>query len=324
MTHDWTDHPPLETTTFPPVLDSTMRSAWLTCPHYFLRRHCQGLTTSDDISVHLHFGATFASGLEAARRSYWAGSPQSAAVVDGADAIVKAWGSYTFNPTKRSEEVKSLDNCLLALTDYFRQWPLDTDAVRIHEFEGEPCIEFSGSWPIGILHPETGDDIVYAGRFDLIGDRTDLNNEVWGLDDKTGRISDNPEKWTMRGQFTGYCWLASKYGLPLKGFLVREVQPLTASIKLNQAVTSRPQWMVDRWFHQLQCDVYDMLDAWQAFREQPGGDESAFSRVLDSGCYTFNRPCEFTPLCNAEYPERWLDTYHVRRWDPLVREADTE
>lgn len=314
------------TAIFPPVIDATMRSAFLTCPHYFFRKHCEGLTTGEAVSIDLHFGACFAKGLETVRRSYTAGNPQGLAICHGGEAILNAWAGYEFNPRTRNQENKSLDNCLLALNDYFRQWSLDTDPVRIHMRDGEPCIEFSGALPIrGTRHPDTGEPIVYAGRFDMIGD---YEASVWGLDDKTGQISADNSKWSLRGQFTGYCWIAHEYGLPLNGFLVREVQPLTHSIKFNQTITPRPQWMIDRWLSTLRTEVDRMLNCWAVYKgreDWPEDDEigyvAPFPQNLDSGCYAYNRPCEFTPLCTSEHPDRWLDTYTINRWNPLERSA---
>lgn len=316
------DEQPLETL-FPPAIDATMRSSFLTCPHLFFRRHCQGLTTAEAISIDLHFGACFAKGLETVRRAYWGGEPQGMAVVRGSEAIITAWAGYEYVPKTKAQEKKTLDACLLALTDYFMMWDLNNDPVKIHVHNGEPCIEFSGACPIpGVRHPTTGEPLLYAGRFDLIGD---YEQSVHGLDDKTGRISgDDASKWHLRGQFTGYCWIAHSYGLPLKGFLVREVEPLIHSTKLVQQITPRPPWAISQWLRQLQADAAHMIEAWKQWQhydlynfDQP--NQHPFGQVLDEGCYHYNRPCEMQPLCTAEHPERWLDSYHVSRWNPLVR-----
>jgi hypothetical protein len=304
--------------TFPEVIDATMRSDWHTCHHKFFRRHCQGLDTSEAKSVDLHYGACLARGLEVARRTYHSGQPQGMAVVRGGEAIIHAWGGYEYTPRSKAQEQKTLDNCLLTVSDYFRQWPLDTDPIRIHVDDGEPCIEFAGGVPIpGTRHPETGEAIIYAGRFDMIGD---YEASIWGLDDKSGQISNSADKWRLRSQFTGYTWIAHKYGLPIKGFIIRECQPLTSSIKFSQSITMREPWKIDRWLQTLLWDVKEMIDCWRRI-EHHVEEQYAFPQVLDNGCMAFNRPCEFMPLCDAEHPERWVDGYHVNRWNPLERGA---
>lgn len=313
--------------TFPRVIDATMRSEWNTCDHLFFRRHCQGLVSNEQTGVDLHYGACLAKGLEVTRRKWFNGTNQSVAVCDGADALLKQWGAYEFNPRTKNQEQKSLDNCLLALADYFKQWPLDYDPIKIHVHEGEPCIEFSGAREIpNTEHPDTGEPVVYSGRFDLIGDYEGSN---WGLDDKTGPTSTTPDKWRLRGQFTGYCWLAQEYGLPLTGFLVREIQPLTNSIKFNQVITPRPRWMIDAWLRQLQADVYQMTLVWHKYKHweesigrSPYPDAVAhphpFGQDFDNGCMAFNKACQFMPLCSSPEPEKWLNSYRVDRWNPLV------
>jgi hypothetical protein len=312
-----------------------MRCAFVLCPHHFFRRHCQGLT-HDAPSIHLHFGACLAKALEVTRRAYCAGHPQSAAVVDGATALMSEWGTFDFTPRTRTEANKTLENCLLALTDYFKEWPLATDPIQIHVHDGAPCVEFSGAAPIpGALHPTIVDDegqptpILYAGRFDMIGD---MGKAVIGLDDKTtSQLGDNwREQWKLRGQFSGYTWLANKYQLPIKAFAIRGIQILTNSTKREMALTPRPKWMVEQWLAQLCRDVNRMLECWDMYQIYHALDTEnqliphAFDQNFDSGCFSYMRPCEYMDLCTSEHPERWEGNYTVKHWNPLAREAQID
>jgi hypothetical protein len=312
---------------FPRAIDATMRSDFLRCPHYFFRRHCQGLTTLEGPSIDLWYGGCLAKGLETSRRAYAEGFGPGSAVIAGSTAILKEWGDFQFDPRTRAQQNKSLQNCLLAHRDYFRQWPLDSDHVRIHLHNGEPCVEFAGAVPIpGAIHPTTGEELLYAGRFDMIGD---YQRAIWGVDDKSTGSSvttrDWSDQWRLRGQFTGYTWIAHEHGLPILGFLIRGIQVLTDSTRLAEAISPRPQWMVDKWLATLQADVSRMVDMWEwsTTLRSEGYDErfreADFPQILDAGCFSYNRPCEYMPLCSAEHPERWLDTYRVNRWNPLER-----
>ena len=317
---------------FPDVIDNTMRADFTRCPHYFFRRHCQGLTTTEGPSIDLHFGACLAKGLEVARRDYFTNGHELDAIGHGLPAIIKAWGNYAFNPRTANQEHKTLENCLYALECYFDRWPLSRDYIQIHVHNSEPCIEFSASAPIDkevLIHPTTGIPLVYAGRFDMIGDYKSpatFNTEAgvpFGLDDKSTssnvRTHNWDAQWRLRGQFSGYVWLARTWGLNLKGFVVRGIQVLTSSVAFNEAITTRPPWMVDAWHAQLVKDVRRMLAYWANYKGYE--DTKAFHQCLDSGCTAYGRPCEYMDLCTNEFPEDWTDSYQTRRWHPLERTA---
>jgi hypothetical protein len=310
---------------FPQVIDATMRSDWRACPHRFFRRHVQGLVAPGEVSVHLHFGGCLAKGLETARREFFVGGSPDRALFNGCEAIIAAWGDFQGKPAPNvNEKKKSLEACILSLAEYFKTWPLESDDVTIHVHRGEPCIEFSFAVPIpGSRHPVTGDPILYAGRFDLIGDYL---KAVWGLDDKTATSMSSAEKWRLRGQFTGYCWGSREYGVSLAGFLVREVQILTHEIRCQQVQSIRPDWMIDAWQRQLQQDVNDMCVQWDHLSSgrwtEAAGFAHPFPQAFDNACHDFNHPCAFVDLCSSEHPDRWLDNFDVRRWDPLTRTED--
>lgn len=200
------DNPP--TLAFPRVLDATMLSDWKKCPHAFFRRHVQGLVRPRP-NIHLHFGACVARGLEVARRGFCVHGDAKDALVDGCEALLTAWGTDfdDFTPITRSERNKTLSNALLALQEYFREWPLDDDDVTIHSHNGAPCVEFSFALPIpNSRHPDTAEPLLYAGRFDFIGD---YQSSVYGVDDKTASVDPRNDtwrtQWKLRGQFSGYC-----------------------------------------------------------------------------------------------------------------------
>lgn len=331
---------------FPRVIDATMRSDWLKCPHAFFRRHVMGLQRPR-ASVHLHFGACVARGLEVARRTYFTTRDPFDALHDACEAAIHAWGDFDppANPT-RTEANKTLSACLATLQAYFREWPLDEDPLQIHVHDGKPCIEYSGALPIpGSHHPDTGEPLLYAGRFDLIGD---FQKSVWGLDDKTTGTDPNSEswrqQWKLRSQFTGYVWLAREYGVTLKGFIVRGMGVLRTDIKLGWALAPRPEWMIDTWLAQLHADTSKMVQQYEVLVEKynsPSLCESRyglapkacgcpfgycqkefhahpFPQTFDYACADFGG-CSFLDLCSSDNPDAWLDTYEVRRWNPLDR-----
>jgi hypothetical protein len=317
---------------FPRVLDYTILSTWKSCPHKFFRTHVQGLAKPRP-NIHLHFGGCVAKGLETARRYYSRTGDTGDALEVGCLAIVEAWGADfdDFIPATRSERNKTLSNCLLALQSYFREWPLDEDELRVHIHNSEPCIEFSAAIPIpgGITHPDTGEPLLYAGRFDFIGD---YGKSIYGCDDKTASVDPANDswrnQWRLRGQFSGYCWMAREYGMPIHGFFVRGMGVLTDSVKCGQCIIARPPWMVDAWLAQMQDDVRTMVHQYVALQAGIPSDALArgglmpshpFPQSFADACADFGG-CSYLDLCTSEHPEDWYGDYIERRWNPLTRE----
>ena len=326
---------------FPPVIDNTIREDWLRCPHFFFRKHIQGLRQAQlgegmeieiPPSIHLHFGGCLARGLEVARRAYVEdGVDEHAAVLEGASALITAWGDDSLlpAPTTRTEENKTLANALLCLDRYFAEWPLDDPSQAIGSREGKALVEFSGAVPVpGLFHPVSGEPLLYAGRFDAIVDR---HGALWGLDDKTTGSNVDSEgwrdQWRINGQFTGYTWIAREWGFDLTGFLVHGVQVLKGSTKFAEVIAPRAKWQVEQWLRQLRADVTQMLYQFNTLTFSDHGPMTgspAFPQLLGSGCVHFHRPCAFLDhICSQPNPEAWIEgNFLIERWNPLRRSVD--
>ena len=164
---------------FPRVWDSTIRSSFVACPEMFRLEFIERIGPSAT-SVHLHFGATFASAMEVSRKTYYNSDTPSVtqAMAAGFRTIISEWGDY--DPGENSN--KSLHSCLAAFAAYTQQWPFDTDYIQPHMSDGRPAVEFSFGIPLPITHPTTGEPIIYAGRFDLLGE---YQKQLFVVDEKT-------------------------------------------------------------------------------------------------------------------------------------------
>ena len=314
--------PSTDSLVFPRVIDDTIRTNFLTCPHYFFRRDVQGLTASEETkSVHLVFGGAVAHGLEHARRAFFAGASSPDAIAHGVAQAIRHWGDYEPPETTRRSH-KTLENVVCCVTDYFGRFDLETDDIQIANIEGKPGVEFSFALPIpNSRHPTTGEPILYAGRFDLLG-ITDTGMHV-GVDDKTaGYLGDTwPEQWKLRGQFTGYAWGAREYGHRLGQFRVRGIKPTATVTEFAEAIVTRPDWQIEQWLAQLRDDVTRMCEAWEILTS-PGQQIShghPFAQRFSPACHSYNRPCQFLDLCNTPDPDQWISNYRVDRWNPLTR-----
>lgn len=299
---------PYPYTAFPEVIDSTLIRDWRSCQRLAGLAHLEHWKRRDE-SIHLHAGAAFAKGLEATRVAFYAEShPENESIARGLLALTQAYGAFECPP----ESAKSLERMLGALEYYFSAYPLGTDSAQPHRTpSGQLGIEFSFVEPINFLHPETGQPVLYSGRFDMIAD---FAGGIYGEDDKTATSlgASWPRQWDLRSQFTAYTWGARRAGMRLDGFLIRGVSILKTKYDTMEAITYRPDWMVDRWYEQLLREMADMKVAWE---------RGEFRLNLDESCTQYGG-CQFRKVCLSppETALQWLKMDFVkRRWDPVTR-----
>lgn len=289
---------------FPEVIDNTMRSAFAACPRKFQYEFLSNLTPVG-VNVDLHAGACFAAGLEAARIAHYVnGEPPSTAVAFGMRRLMSAWGD--FDP---GDHVKNLPRMVGALEYYFSVWPLGMDHLRPHIANGVHRIEFSFAFPIPeVLHPITGQPILYAGRSDMIARH--VGGALFVEDDKTTKqLGDSwGRKWQLRSQFTGYAWAAKKSGHPVHGTVIRGVSILKSKYDHAEEIVDQSQWKIDQWYNQLVRDLRHMIGCWH---------DGYFDMNLGDSCSAYSG-CPFVRLCDSPNPQNWIDgNYVARNWDPL-------
>ena len=291
---------------FPQVIDSSLIAAFRSCGEKARLEYFEHWKPQAQ-SVHLVAGAAFARGLEVARRAFFEdGRSADESVALGAEALMIAYGTFECPP----DSAKSLDRTLGALEYYFSQYPLGVDTAIPITLGGRKAIEFSFIEPIDIRHPESGDPILYSGRFDAIVSYSGL---VLGCDEKTtSQLGASwPKQWDLRSQFTAYTWGAKRASLRLDGFLVRGVSILKTKYDTLETITYRPEWQVDRWYAQLLRDVARMIESWES---------GTWDLSLDHACTEYGG-CLFRDVCLMREPQALLNLrYQRRRWDPVTRE----
>jgi hypothetical protein len=258
-------------------------------------------------SVHLHAGAAYAHGLEKGRVAYYVdGHSPDDSIAIGLKALLEAYGDFECP----ADSPKSAERMAGALEYYFAAYPLGEDkAIPMTLPSGKRGIEFSFLEPIDIVHPVTGDPILYSGRMDMM---VDYEGMKLGEDDKTtSQLGASwPRQWDLRSQFTSYVWGAGRAGIKLDGFLVRGVSILKTKYDTLQAITYRPQWLIARWYDQLLRDVEVMIQAWES---------GHWGWNLDHACAEYGG-CVFKSVCQMRSPEALLEQqFQRRRWDPVTR-----
>lgn len=295
------DRPP-----FPAVIDNSLLSAFRSCPRKAQLEYLEHWKPKTP-NIHLHAGGAFARGLEVAREAFYVhGDEPDTAIAKGVRALWEFYGDFECP----EDSAKSVDAMAGALVYYFDSWPLTSEsAVPITLPTGKRGIEFSFLEPMEVRHPETGDPILYSGRFDMI---CHYAGAVFGEDDKTtSQLGATwPNQWQLRAQFDGYCWGAKQAGMPLAGMLVRGVAILKGGYNHAQVPTYRPDWMIDRWYEQTLRDIKRAKRMWE---------EGYFDYSLDHACNEFGG-CVFKQVCQSPEPEKWLAVgFEKRRWDPVTR-----
>lgn len=293
---------------FPEVIDNTLLSAFRSCPQLAYQAYFEHWKSRSP-NVHLHAGAAFAAGLEAARRAYYEGDePLYVAEAVGMRRLLEAYGDFT--PPEDSP--KSAARMVAALEYYFDIWPLDSDSAKPKRMpSGRYAIEFSFAEPLSVQHPETRNPLIYCGRSDMI---VELNGGLFVEDDKTTSQlgSSWANQWDLRSQFDGYVWAAMRAGIKVDGVLVRGVAVQKTQFKHAQYITYRTKWELDRWEHQTIRDINRMIECWKS---------GYWDYNLGESCAAYGG-CQFRQVCKSPQESRheWLNLYFERRrWDPIHR-----
>lgn len=315
---------------FPHTWDSTMLAAFRSCPQKAFRSYIQHWKPKAE-SVHLIAGGAFAKGVEVARLSYYEGllakwqaddkgkmkvidqafrqdlpGNRELAEAQGLAALINTYGDFECPP----ESAKSLERTAGALEFYFSQYPLGADSLSPLTFpNGRSAIEFSFAEPLEVLHPVTGNPLLYTGRCDMIGE---FHGGIYAVDEKTTSSlgASWSRQWEMRGQFTGYQWAAQRAGLNVQGSLIRGVSILKTKYDTQQAITYRSPHEVDRWLDQSHRDLRRAIAMWE---------EGHWDYAIDSACAEYGG-CSMLRICKSPSPEDWLPVDFTQRvWDPLAR-----
>jgi hypothetical protein len=301
----------MKTSSFPAHLDDTMISQFRSCPASWYYRYHRNLRSLGDASIDLIAGGAYATGLETARKLFYSPTPPPLDEVlhETRLAVLRRWGDSPLFEDKP----KNLANVLLAVEDYFKHWGIATDPIQPVMWDKDgvkiPAVEFSFALPLPIYHPEDSAPIYYTGKLDLIGQR---NGQIWLVDDKTcsGFGPSWINAWSVRSQFTGYAWAARESGFPAAGVCIRGCAFTANNNNFLETFTPRPNWMIDKWYEELQITITAMIQAWE---------RGQFPQAANSACNSYNRPCDYTLLCTSRDPEVFIpNNYKEFIWNPLV------
>ena len=291
---------------FPEALDSSMLASFKSCPQLFKKVYID-CWKSKDPSVYLRAGGAFAAGVEAARTAFFVdGYSQVDSYALGIQSLIKHYGDFECPP----ESAKSLERTAGALEFYFENYPLEKgDQEPITLPGGKRGIEFNFIHPLPLIHPQTGNPLLYTGRMDAI---LHYAGGIFICDEKTTSSlgASWSRQWDLRSQFTGYSWGCRESGIRTDGAIVRGVSILKTKYDTQQAISYRPEWQIERWYKETLEWIEDMIVCYTTGR---------WRYNLDHSCADYGG-CGFRSACSSQEETPWLETYFERRhWDPIIR-----
>ena len=303
---------------FPTVIDNTMISCYRGCERKFWLEFIYGLRPVRP-SIHLHAGGVYARGLEDLRKAYYGdGVPLSDALQAAFTGATEEWGDKQW-PT---DSVKSFPRIIEAIVAYSQEYPLDTDILKPHMTALGPSVEFTFAIPIpDTAHPITGEPLLYGGRFDMLANYRDEMLVVH--DDKTCSAlgAQWAKQWRLRSQFTGYMWAARMYGFDVTATTVRGCALLRSSIKFGDAITYRPQWMIDEWLEGMILTAKEMTAKWERHSD-PTLRERQYAKQFGDTCSHYGG-CAFLDLCDKEVWKQWVEGNYIEtRWNPTAKDPE--
>lgn len=296
--------------TFPVCFDNSMLTSYAACARKFQYEYLEHFT-APKTSIHLHAGSCFAKGLEVARQAFYIeGKPVEEAMLAGGNALLAEWGDYEPDDP---DSPKRLERMIQGLGAYFREYPPFTDHVQPWKDQtGTAMIEYSFAHPIEVNHPESGEPLLYTGRFDMVGD---YNSGCYAADDKTtGQLGASWLKnWHLRSQFTGYTWALQQDGYPCQGAIVRGQSFLKTKFGFAEVLELRSSWMVEQWYEQMIRRIERIKELWES---------GIWDQDLDSACASYGG-CSFQRLCQVRDWHDWAEGEYVRlRWNPVLGERE--
>lgn len=322
---------------FPKVLDNTIVSTWETCPAKAYLGHFLHLKPKGP-QVHLDAGAVYAEGMETFRKAYFTeGSPTEgdagASKVAGLRAMCEAWGydeevDKVFSTTK-----KEFHRVAELYIGYFKKFGVKTDVIKPLIIDGKPAVEKSFTLVLDIKHPDTGDPILYHGRFDMLAD---YQGGIFVFDDKTcSQLGATwASQWDFRSQFSGYVYGAKTYGYEILGAVVRGACFYVDRVDYMESITRRQSWELEKWWEDLHVAVHNMVAYYKHMKEVEATriNEPKFHPIMLSGlvpqrgifsgaCNAYSG-CEMQQLCKSKTPQRWLENFEVRVWDPTNKNQE--
>lgn len=299
----------------PSYIDNSMISTFRACPQKFFQQYIMKRALKSK-SPDLHAGGASAHALEYVRKAFYLeGLSQEEALEKGFLAFMQFWGDYEPPLKKGKEHPKSFINTFSAIESYLQKWPLAEDVVKPYPHVENP-FEFSFALPLPVQHPATSEPLLYAGRFDMLGEYTSL---PFVVDEKTGgSIGDEwSRQWNMRGQFMGYTWATRQTGINAVGAIIRGSSIQKTVNNHAEVIITYDDWELERWYKQLIKTVERIVKMYLVWLHSE--DDEVWDYDYGDACQAY-WGCSMQLICGSRDREAWVGEYETSIWNPLDKD----
>lgn len=302
---------------FPTCVDNSMRKSLVRCQKLAYWKHERGLQLADGANIHLVAGRAFAAGLHRARVAFH--DEHADAFESLREGLKSLAATYNYTGPMPAYCYKTLERMEAALAFYLEKWPLASDMFQpIRLNNGKLALELAHVIELSVRHPITEQPLCHVMNFDMLA--LDPMDRLWVIDEKTtSKMGDAwSMQWTLDSQLSAYCYAARDIAVQqgwnheVAGALIRGIAIHKSDFAGMECLEPRQQWEIDRWYEQMNRDMYSWTQA---------SRYGTHAQILDHACALYNAPCEYAKLCKAHDPERLIENnYIVKHYDPLNRD----
>lgn len=298
--------------------DSTSLKSFETCPRYYQYKHIEGWAAPEK-SVHLRFGAIYATALEHFVKLTTAGMDREDAIIEVVhEALIASWdyaysdaskiGDPAFRipgsgaPWNTYHQSKTRSTLIRTIVWYFEHFEEDLPVIVLAN--GKPAVELSFRLPVD-------DSIVFCGHIDRL---VSFADEPMVLDQKTTTATLGPyyfDQFSPDTQMSMYTFAGKViYDMPIKGVMIDAAQIAINFSRFERSPTFRTDSQLNEWYDETMMTIE---------RAQAAAREQYFPmRTTSCGNYG---GCEFRRICSRspEVRPQFLKGNFQRRktWDPL-------
>jgi len=288
--------------------DSTSLSSFEKCPRYYQFKHIEGWA-SPLLSVHLRFGAAYATALEHYFKHLALGDSRDEAIRKIIhEALISTWDypvsgepGQPWDSMHNTKTRETLIRSIVWYLDHFEDDPTSTVILS----DSRPAVEYSFKLPLD-------DGIILCGHLDRLVEYSGGN---YIMDQKTTGTTISSRyfaDFTPDIQMSTYTYAGKIiFNLPVSGVIVDAAQIAVGFTRFERGFIHRSPGLLNDWYD---TSMATIERARAATREN-------FFPMNRTACGNYGG-CEFRKVCShsPEHRNNFLEADFTRkpRWDPLA------